>query len=225
LQRFSGLFLIIIGDSITFAFMVKNVIFDFGGVLYNLDFGKTRSAFEALGFSDFDNMFSQFQANALFQHLETGSVSKELFYEQIKTIALRPVTNDQIRDAWNAMLLGYRQKSLDYLNTISPDFNLYLLSNTNQIHHDYFSSQFIPQSHQQSLDDYFSKAWYSHIIGLRKPNEDAFSFVLNDAGINASDTLFVDDTHSNLPPAAALGIKTYLLKPGELIENIDFSKF
>ncbi|WP_114790171.1 HAD family phosphatase [Niabella yanshanensis] len=205
--------------------MIKNILFDFGGVFYDLDFSKTSDAFKALGFSDFDSMFTQYQADALFQQLETGAISPELFFAKVQTLLPGPVTNEQIRDAWNALLLGYRQNSLAYLAELKKDYQLFLLSNTNQIHYDYFSAQLLEQTTYPSLESFFTKAYYSQQVGLRKPDIEVFEFILKDAGIKADETLFIDDSYTNFPNAEKLGMKIYLLKPGMLIEDIDYKSF
>lgn len=205
--------------------MIKNILFDFGGVFYDLDFSKTSSAFKSLGFDDFDNMFTQYQADALFQQLETGVISPEEFFTKVRALAPQPVTNEQIRDAWNALLLGYRQTSLDYLAELKKEYNLYLLSNTNQIHYDYFTHQLLEQTAHPSLDSFFTKAYYSQKLGLRKPDIEVFEHILKDAGINAEETLFIDDSYTNFPNAEKLGMKIHLLKPGALIERIDYKSF
>lgn len=205
--------------------MIKNIIFDFGGVIYNLDFKLTFNAFEKLGFSDFENMFSQFNADALFQELETGLITPGVFYERIKQVAAQPVTDEQIKNAWNALLLGYRKPSLDFLTALGEQYNLFLLSNTNQIHYEHFAPQLKEQTKYSSLESFFDKAYYSHKIGMRKPDKSTFGFVLNDAGISAADTLFIDDSYTNLPNAESMGIKTHLLQPGELIEHLDYTRY
>ncbi|WP_346235998.1 HAD family phosphatase [Niabella insulamsoli] len=205
--------------------MIKNVLFDFGGVLYNLDFSKTFDAFEKLGFSDFEQMFSQYNADTLFQDLETGKITASAFYNRIKAMAPQPVTDKQIKDAWNALLLGFRMESLEFLIQLKSDYNLYLLSNTNVIHYDHFSSQLLEQTHYPSLESFFTKAYYSQDIGLRKPDLETFEFIIKDAGIQPEETVFVDDTYSNFPNAEKLGMKIHLLEPGSLIENIDFKNF
>lgn len=212
-------------NSIIFVDMIKNILFDFGGVLYNLDFKKTFHAFKNLGFEDFEGMFSQNHASLLFQDLETGKITPEAFYKQIQTIAPAPITHDDIRNAWNALLLNYRVNSLKYLLHLKQHYHLYLLSNTNAIHYDHFTDQLRAQTSFSSLESFFTKAYYSHEIGLRKPTTEAFAFVLRDAGIIPTETLFIDDTIENLPNAENLGMKTFLLQPGMLIENIDYSRF
>jgi len=204
--------------------MLKNIIFDFGGVLYDIDFTKTYAAFESLGFSNFAELFSQHSADKLFQNLETGKITPGAFYNRIKEIAPQPVTDLQIQNAWNALLLGYRTESLCYLKQLKSDYQLYLLSNTNTIHYDHFSTELKGQTEYESLESFFTKAYYSQDIGLRKPEIEVFEFILKDAGIVAAETLFIDDSYTNFPNAEKLGMKTFLLKPGERIENIDYTR-
>lgn len=205
--------------------MVKNIIYDFGGVLFNIDFKKTFEAFKKLGYKDFEEMYSQHSADPLFQDLETGKINDKEFYNQLSTILPHPSTNEQLKDAWNALLINYRKKSLDFLNTLKSDYNLYLLSNTNAIHYAHFSQMLTEETAYKKLEDFFTKAWFSHEIHRRKPDVETYEFVLNDGGLHASETLFIDDTFSNLPPAEQVGIKTHLLKAGEKIEDLDYSGF
>jgi putative hydrolase of the HAD superfamily len=205
--------------------MIKNILFDFGGVFYDLDFSKTSDAFKQLGFSDFDDVFTQYQADALFQQLETGAISPEAFFIKIQSLLPAPATHEQIRDAWNALLLGFRSTSLAYLAELKKDYQLFLLSNTNQIHYDYFTAQLLAQTPYPSLESFFTKAYYSQNIGLRKPDIEVFEYILKDAGIKAEETLFIDDSYTNFPNAEKLGMKIYLLKPGMLIEDIDYKSF
>lgn len=204
--------------------MIKNILFDFGGVLYDIDFSKTSEAFKQLGFVDFDQQYSQYKANPLFQELETGAITPEQFYASIQLL-LPGITAEQIRDAWNALLLGYRVTSLAYLTELKKKYNLFLLSNTNQIHYDHFTAQLLEQTPYPSLESFFTKAYYSQQVGIRKPDIDVFEYILKDAGIKAKETLFIDDSYTNFPNAEKLGMKIYLLKPGTFIEDIDYKSF
>ncbi|MBS1496163.1 MAG: HAD family phosphatase [Bacteroidetes bacterium] len=199
----------------------QNIIFDFGGVLLNLDFNRTYTAFQQLGFSNFENMFTQYTANDLFKKLETGLVSPDEFYREL--ISAHPkVSKEEIEEAWNAMLLDYRLPSLEYLKKLAQHHRLYLLSNTNAIHYDVFTKRLQEETGISSPDVFFTKAYYSHLIHLRKPDKEIFEFVLKDAGINASDTLFIDDSYNNIEAASALGIRVHLLIPGETIESLPY---
>jgi len=199
---------------------LKNIIFDLGGVLLDIDFQKSISAFEKLGIQDFEEMFSQFKADDVFEKLETGMLSEEGFYSAIKERTEINVSDHEIMDAWNALILNFRKESLDFLEILSARYKLYLLSNTNSIHLKYFQRSFTKETTKPLLDDYFSKAWYSHKLGLRKPGSKIFEFVLQDENLKAAETLFIDDTLSNIETAKRLGFKTHHLQPSERIELI-----
>lgn len=203
--------------------MIKNILFDFGGVLFNIDYNKTITEFKNLGFTQFEEMFTQFKADAFFQNFETGKISTEDFYKSLIQAAPQPVTAAQIKNAWNAMLLDFRKESLAFLEHLKDKYRLFLLSNTNQVHYDAFVQMLREQTSYENMESFFTKAYYSHIIHLRKPDVEAFTFVLNDAGIIAEETLFVDDTAPNLTNAQILGMHTHLLLPDEKIELLDYN--
>jgi glucose-1-phosphatase len=202
---------------------LKNIIFDLGGVLLNIDYNKTKLSFEELGFNDFDHMYSQYSADMLFSQLETGKISNEHFCDYLVKKAGGKINADQICTAWNAMLLDFRKDSLGFLEQLSKTYRLYLLSNTNAIHLQAFGEIFTRETGKASLNDYFTKAYYSNEIGLRKPNEDVFEFVLKDAGITAAESLFIDDSYNNIETAQKLGFKTHLLLSGETIEELHYA--
>jgi FMN phosphatase YigB (HAD superfamily) len=201
----------------------KNIIFDLGGVLLDLDFQKTIDAFEELGLQDFGDMFSQFTADALFRKLETGHLSEADFYAAVRKRTIKKITEVEIDHAWNALILDFRTESLALLEKLSAQYKLYLLSNTNSIHLKYFKELLTKQTGKPLLDEYFIKAWYSKEVGLRKPGAEIFEFVLKDEKLIAAETLFIDDTYLNIETAQKLGFKTHLLLPSEKIESLDLS--
>lgn len=202
---------------------LKNIIFDLGGVLLDIDYQKTKEAFETLGFDHFDEMYTQYTADPVFAELETGFLTADAFYNHVKPAGKKGITKKEIINAWNAMLLDFRLESLIFLASLKKNFNLYLLSNTNAIHLEAFTNIFNSQTPYASFDAFFIKTYYSHLVGLRKPNKDIFEFVLEDAGIYPGDTLFIDDSYNNIETAKKMGFKTHLLKPGEKIETLTFS--
>ena len=202
--------------------VIKNVIFDLGGVLMNLDYNKTITAFKNLGYTDFEKMYTQFKANNVFDGLETGHIPESVFYEYMIEAGEGKITKGQVTQAWNAMLLDFREESFDFLKKLSEEHRIFLLSNTNTIHKAAFDKNFKEQTSLTSPDIFFTKAYYSHLIGMRKPNDDIFKFVEKDAAIKASETLFIDDLYDNIATAANLGFKTHLLLPGEKIEELKY---
>ncbi len=199
---------------------IKNIIFDLGGVLLDIDTTKTNAAFEQLGVTDFKNNYTLHKADALFDNLEKGIITEQAFYDGIRSISRLPLHNADIRDAWNALLLDFRTESLQYLEQLAATHRLYLLSNTNSIHHTAFHNNFTATTGRPNFDAYFTKAYYSQHIGLRKPDAAIFHFVLQDAGIEAAETLFVDDLLKNIEGAAAVGMQTHHLLAHERIEHL-----
>lgn len=198
---------------------IRNVIFDLGGVLFNIDFSLTEKAFTALGVNDFSSFFTQFHSNDLFVKLETG-VAEHLFYDDFRAASGLNLSNEQIRDAWNALLLDFRMDSIAALPGLRSKYKIYLLSNTNEIHMQEFHRIYRTLFAESSFDDLFDAAYYSHRIGQRKPNAASFEFVLKKHGLVAEETLFIDDSINNIEAAQKLGIQTVHLLPGMKIEEL-----
>ncbi len=200
--------------------IIKNIIFDLGGVLLDIDYQNTIDRFKQLGIKNFEDMFSQLNADDLFENLETGKLSEPDFYKTLKEKIPFKIEDIEITNAWNDMILHFRLQSLNTLEKLSSKYKLYLLSNTNSIHLKYFQDLFTKETGMPLLDNYFIKAWYSHQIGLRKPGTKIFEYVLGQEGLQAVETLFIDDTASNIKMAKNLGFQTHLLLPGETIESL-----
>lgn len=199
---------------------IKNIIVDLGGVLLNIDYHKTADAFKKLGAQQFDELYSQVTANHLFEALETGEISEDNFYQSMHTYCSPHTTTQQMQDAWNAILLDFRQDSLAELERLKEKYNLYLLSNTNSIHLTAFNQKLLEYNGKASLDAYFIKSYYSHTIRMRKPYPATYQWVLADANLIADETLFIDDSINNIKGAQEAGIRTHLLLPGERIEDL-----
>lgn len=199
---------------------VENIIFDLGGVLLDIDHNLTRAAFERLGVTNFDEMYSQANADHLFQNLETGKISEEYFYKEFNNRTGINLPVSEIETAWNAMLLSFREKSLEYLNRLRNHYKIFLLSNTNLIHLKSFHKIYNQKKREKLFDAYFDQAFYSCHIGLRKPGLDCYEWVLNEVKINPGKTLFIDDSAQNIEGAKQAGLQTILLKQDEKIEDL-----
>jgi putative hydrolase of the HAD superfamily len=198
---------------------IQNIIFDLGGVLLNIDFHLSEKAFEQMGVENFKAFFNQFHSNELFKKLETG-MDVDLFYDEFRSTTQTNLSNNQIKDAWNALLLNFRHESIAALPSLRSKYNLYVLSNTNEIHLQEFQKRFTKEMQLSSFDDLFDAAYYSHRIGFRKPNADAFEFVLEKHGLIPEETLFIDDSINNIETAQQLGLQTIHLLPKMKIEEL-----
>ena len=198
----------------------KNIIFDLGGVILNIDYNLTRKAFEDLGITDFDEMYSQANADKLFQNLETGSISEEDFFVELNNRSGSELSPLQITNAWNAILLDFRESSLELLTAIKAKYKLLLFSNTNFIHLQEFHKIYHQKERLHSFNNYFEKAYYSCEMGARKPDENSFRHILEAENIDAENTLFIDDSIQNVEAAKAMGFQTVHLTKGLYLENL-----
>ncbi len=197
------------------------IIFDLGGVILDIDYNLTRRAFEKLGVKNFDEMYSQSTADKLFQKLETGKISEENFYKEINKCTGLQLSPVEIEQAWDAMLLNFREKSLRFLDTIKPKYKLFLLSNTNSIHFPAFNKIYYSANREKPFEKFFDKVYYSFEIGLRKPDFESYDWVLKQNDLAADNTLFIDDSIQNVEAARLAGMKSIVLKTGEFIEDLD----
>ncbi len=204
---------------------IKNIIFDLGGVLLNIDYSKTSGAFKKLGVANFDEVYSQAKQTTLFDDFETGKISSEDFISQIKNLQELNCTDEEIIVAWNAMLLDFPKERMDLLINLKANYNIVLLSNTNEIHKKAFNKILQENYQLNSLDQIFNKTFFSHEIKLRKPNTECFEFVLNTCNFNKNETVFFDDSLQHIHGAESSGIKSYYVSRGKLITDYFDKKF
>ena len=202
---------------------VKNIIFDLGGVILNIDYGQTANAFKKIGVTNFDEIYSQAKQGQVFDKLETGKLSIEEFSNYMKEFvpSLKSIDIDK---AWNAMLLDLPVQRIDLLKELKKGYRLFLLSNTNEIHIKAFRKMIKSSYGEYILDDIFEQQYYSSEIGMRKPNVDCFQYVLDQNGLEPSETLFIDDSMQHVEGARKLKIKAYHLKQEEDITTLFLDK-
>ncbi len=190
---------------------IKNIIFDLGGIFLDIEYQKTENAFVSLGVTKFNNLYTQHTASSLFEDLETGKLSPEEFYEGFRKETGMPLSDQQIKDAWNAMLGRFPVERLIWLEEIGFRYKIYLYSNTNVIHYDAFQKIYQECTGKENFDDYFIKAYYSHDLGVRKPYPESFIKLLTIENLTAAETLFIDDSYKNIEGAKQVGLQTILL--------------
>lgn len=197
----------------------SSLIFDLGGVLINLDPERTRQAFIKSGIPHFDQLFTIYKGTQLFDDFETGKVSPELFIQNLQKESNSGATEQQMMDAWNAMLLDFRIESLDFVYRLKEKYPTFLFSNTNIIHYRAFQQSIRETTPYSMVDDLFHKAYYSHEIGHRKPLVEAYRYIITEKGLDAGTTLFIDDNLQNIQGARDAGLQTLHLQPGERVEK------
>lgn len=198
---------------------IKNIIFDLGGVILDINYQATIDAFAQLGISNFSKLYSQKSQQKLFDQFETGHVSSKDFVKGIQQMHSVQVSNELIVKAWNAMLKGVKKNKLDYIKSLRNQYHTILLSNTNEIHISAFEEE---MSHKELLTQFkscFEKIYYSSRMGLRKPHATCFEKVLTEQQFNPKETLFIDDSTQHIEGAKGCGIKAVLFPQNGIIQD------
>ena len=191
---------------------IDAIIFDLGGVLIDIDYTKTRQAFEHLGISNFNELYSQASQQDLFDRFETGQISGQHFINSILNYFSEPISPNKVVHAWNAMLLDFQIEKLTLLEKLAPKYPLFLLSNTNELHVPVVRQR-LAKLTAKPLEAYFTKVYFSHDLGLRKPTSEIFEYVCRENNLNLSTTLFIDDSIQHIEGAKKCGLQTLHLKP------------
>jgi epoxide hydrolase-like predicted phosphatase len=210
----------IYGLRITYMQHIKNIIFDYGNVIFMLDFQKLKDGWKSLSIEDPDTFFSHGVQDPIFDAFDRGLASAAEFRDFIRQkIGNNDLTDEEINTAWNSLLLGVDKGTHEILAELNKKYRTFLLSNINPIHYEYIMNYLKKEFGFESNDHLFEKTYYSHLIGLRKPDTEIFEKVLQENGLKPEETLFIDDIQANLEPAKALGINTFMVKAPDTIQD------
>lgn len=200
---------------------VKNIVFDLGGVILNLDNRLTENAFTSLGVKDFREYFGHGHAASFFKEYELGRINDRAFIDSIRALTGLAVADEAVISAWNALLLDFPPERIQLLKELGKKYRTFLFSNTNALHlsalQRTYADTFGPEA---KLDELFEKTYYSHILGMRKPDAASFEYILRENGLQGPETLFVDDAVVNVEGAEEAGLRGLYLRPG--IHLLDF---
>lgn len=197
---------------------VKNLIFDLGGVILDLDVPKTIGEFARVSGLAPGEVAQRFRDSDGFLKYERGEISDKEFRDFVRDLYAVSITDDELDACWNAMLGGIPASKLDLLQTLRKKYQVFLLSNTNTIHLNYINSTILPPSKSvPSLESYFDRAYYSHVMGKRKPEREIFEQVLDENNLDAEESLFLDDNAENVEGAKLVGLQTAFVNTPDFI--------
>ena len=199
---------------------IKNIIFDLGGVIIDIDYRRTAEAFRQLGAFNFDVVYTQSKQDHLFDDYDIGKINSNSFRQTLQKKLGIEVKNEVFDSAWNAMLLDLPKKRLDFIKSLRGQYKVFLFSNTNDIHFKEVFNICKRQNGFNTFDGYFDKEYYSNIFGKRKPNPDAFISILNENKIEAEETIFFDDSLQHVLGARQAGLYAMHLSKGKSIVDI-----
>lgn len=195
---------------------VKNIIFDFGNVLLDIDISLSIKAFKQLGLTGFKAEDIHPHNAGVFLELELGNISTEEFITKLRGSSAKDTPTDfEIYNAWNMLILPFDFNRFRLLDQLRQNYKVYLLSNTNWPHREFFLQKFNAENpDDRTFESYFDQCFYSDAMRMRKPDHEIYIETLKQARITAGETLFIDDNECNLVSAGELGIHTHhLIKP------------
>ena len=199
---------------------IKNIIFDLGGVIYDIRYENIADKFRSYGITEFEKLYSKASQTDTIDLFEEGKISPAEFRDYLRTLSPVSLSDAQIDEAWNAILIGIPKERLELLGMLRLKYNIFLYSNTNQINYDKFTSELREKYGFDIFEVTFKKAYFSQILQIRKPKAEGFKAILSEQGLNPEETLFIDDSPQHIEAARKVGINAYHLTGGETIEQL-----
>ncbi|MEC3879076.1 HAD family hydrolase [Parapedobacter sp. 10938] len=191
---------------------IRNIILDYGNVLFDIDFSKLRQSFIDLGISDVDAFYGHRAQHALFDAFDKGIITAAQFRDELRNATNNSALSDETIDtAWNSLLIGVRPHHHELLHRLKTQYRTFLLSNNNEIHYQWIMGYLSREFGLAGNESFFEKDYYSHLMRMRKPDEEIFKFVLDTHMLNPAETLFVDDSPQHIETARKLGLQAHLL--------------
>jgi len=174
----------------------------------DLDFSKTHQAFSRLSGIPVEALKGKIHTTEFFNQYEKGLISDRDFRNELSSFLNCSTSDDNLDRAWNAMLVGITKERFDVLKELKSKYNTFLLFNTNNIHLMAVNEIVRTSTGEKSLDSFFHRAYYSHLMRMRKPDPEIFHSVLEENDLIVGETLFMDDLFENVQGAKSVGIQT-----------------
>lgn len=198
---------------------IETVIFDFGGVVIDIDPQLTINEFAKLGFTDLEKT-NNTEFTELIRKFERGIYTPEVFRKKMKDYLGIKASAQQFDDAWNALLFDIPSERIEIIEQVKENYRTLLLSNSNEIHYDLYVRDLQLRFGYQEFANLFHDAYFSFDLHLSKPDVEIYEFVINQNELNPKKTLFIDDNRENIEAAKKAGLQTYLLQKPERVRDI-----
>jgi len=198
---------------------IETIIFDFGGVVLDIDPQLTIDEFVKLGFNDLEKTKSD-EFTQLIRKFERGIFIPEVFRKKMKKFLEIEVSDQQFDDAWNALLYDIPSERIEIIEQVKENYQILLLSNSNEIHYDLYVRDLQLRFGYREFDDLFHNAYFSFDLHLSKPDLEVYEFLIFQHELKPKKTLFIDDRLDNLEAAQQAGLQTYHLQKPERIRDI-----
>ena len=186
---------------------IDAIIFDFGNVLIDLDYPRVIRKFSEVAEKNQEEIEELVVTAPVLQKFEMGMIGPDEFRAKINSLLGTRMGERQFESIWNSMLKSITKERMDKVLKIGEKFQTFILSNTNMIHEIAYEEMIMEETGRSSLRDFVKEVYYSHEIGMRKPNLNCYKFVIDDIGLYESRMLFLDDRLDNVEAAKKAGMK------------------
>ncbi len=200
---------------------IKNIIFDLGDVIINIDFMLTLKAFQEVSGLDLDTVILKFEKLKIYDRIERGGITDQEFAQFLKYSFNLIISDEEILTRWSALLLDIPKERIDLIQKLQSKYRIFILSNTSHPHIIDVNKILYKSSGVEDLKNLCEKAYYSYDLGLRKPDREIYTYVLEDSHLKPKETLFLDDNYDNIVAAKKVGIQTiHVQKPISILEYL-----
>lgn len=186
---------------------IDAIIFDFGNVLIDLDYPRVIREFSEVAKKNKEEIEELVVTAPVLQKFEMGMTTPDEFRSKMNSILGTNMGEAQFDAIWNSMLKSITKERMNKVLQIGEKYQTFILSNTNIIHEMAYEEMIMEETGRPSLRDFVKEVYYSHEIGMRKPNLNCYNFVIDDIGLYASRMLFLDDRLDNVEAAQKAGMK------------------
>lgn len=197
---------------------IRNIIFDLGGVLLNINPLLSLLELEKISDTDSETLKTKLATERIFEKFDTGSISAGQFRSTLCHILNRKVNDAEIDRIWNVLLLDFPTHRVEMLQQIKKHYRVYLLSNTNIIHYRKYTQEF-SDNYGIPFTSLFDRVFLSYEIGMHKPDAGIYTHVLENAELKPEETAFFDDSLANIRAAELLGIKAFHIYNGSEVTD------
>ena len=199
---------------------IKNIIFDLGGVILDIDENVVYKELEKMGINTTELAHSK-EFIEIMSKFDTGIYTAPTFRKKMKSLlGLEKMTDQKFDSIWNAMLLDIPRERIEAIEKVKKHYKIFLMSNSNVIHYDLYVRDLQLRFGYNEFDELFDKSYFSFAEHLEKPDPRFFELILDHEGLLPEETLFIDDTEKNIKVAKSLGINTYHIRRDELVRNL-----
>ena len=200
---------------------IKNLIFDLGGVIYDIRYENIPAAFQAHGVTNLGTIYTRTSQTHEMDLYEEGLISSDEVRHGLRTLADAPLTDGDIDDILNAILIDIPARRIATLLALKHKYRVFLYSNTNDVNYQYYTRLMMERYGFDIFRHCFHAAYFSHLMHIRKPKPEGFLRIMREQGIRPEETLFIDDNEPNLAGARAVGMQGLWLREGDMCDLFD----